>query len=1091
MKTVSVFLASSIVEFKNERLLIGDYVRRLNDELFPKGIYVNLVVCEEISNALHYARKQSEYNDRIKECDFFYILIGRRAGGYTAEEYSTANTAFGLNGYPRIRCFFRGGDDSAEESAGRLRDQIINDGHPVMDFPDAASLIADLDEQIKEAIAGMDTEDSGQKDRADHISILLAMPEHELLDEQVELSDFVRCLNDEYYPRGIYFDLTTFGELQEKAEKAGDQDFFYIVFRTEGDDDIVRSFDVAKDRFMKSGNPRIYTFFQTLPSGTDPSESVKAFMNRLDKELGHFYSVFPNIDSLKLNMLIEVTRFRILSESVSVNDGSAYLNGKEFLELGNVPAFSRNGRLKAIREELPELLKLRTELQAGYDENDPDEEVRSRLSETSKKIEALTKELHDLENSILDMFSAVAERNSSGRPITWREKEASRYLDEGDYDAALALLRDSSREEELKHAISVKESGADAVMGYINEELLRIKTLKATGINKSTLPEIYECYERCLSITKEQRLDPGFLSEYLFFLKDQKDYTALVKNGEWLTQYHELLGFDKTAAAQCYSDLGVGYLHTGRYDEAIKAYESAMAIWKELMQEDPKKYAVDLARTNGNLAHVYAALNDVKTAMDLMYESLKLFNRTQKDNPEYEIDSAKACMSIANYYARMNQTHDAERFYRNASDKIEKLYMNDPEKYAGEMATCYRNMAFSYKSSSEFQKAEEICTKAISIFTELTRENPAAFDAKRADAYRLRGNIRSALGDYLYAEGDLALALYNYQRLAEESPDVYEIDVAHAYNNLGLNYYHAGKYDRAEEYYLKALEIYERLAKDKPKVYGPTVQITRNNLALVYFNMQRYEEAEDSFKNVIAIREKLFENDPRVYGLELATSCRNLADMYKKLERFEDAEVWLKKQLTVLEQMSSFSSGEHNERIASSYNSLADVYSRRKRYGEAEECLKKALELLMQSASDDSDKYNDRIASYFNSLGAMCMRQKKYDEAEAFFLQSMQMFAKLSLKYEDRYRNEVALASNNAALTYIIKKNYPAAEECFKSAIGLREILAEDDPEKYNGPLASSYEWLAKLYAMTDRPDEAEIYRDKARDLQTPKNKEN
>lgn len=65
MKTFSVFLASSIVEFKSDRLRIGDYIRRLNDELFPKGIYINLVVCEEISNALHVSRKQSQYNDMI------------------------------------------------------------------------------------------------------------------------------------------------------------------------------------------------------------------------------------------------------------------------------------------------------------------------------------------------------------------------------------------------------------------------------------------------------------------------------------------------------------------------------------------------------------------------------------------------------------------------------------------------------------------------------------------------------------------------------------------------------------------------------------------------------------------------------------------------------------------------------------------------------------------------------------------------------------------------------------------------------------------------------------------------------------------
>ena len=1042
MKTVSVFLASSIVEFKNERLLIGDYVRRLNDELFPKGIYVNLVVCEEISNALHYARKQSEYNDRIKECDFFYILIGRRAGGYTAEEYSTANTAFGLNGYPRIRCFFRGGDDSAEESAGRLRDQIINDGHPVMDFPDAASLIADLDEQIKEAIAGMDTEDSGQKDRADHISILLAMPEHELLDEQVELSDFVRCLNDEYYPRGIYFDLTTFGELQEKAEKAGDQDFFYIVFRTEGDDDIVRSFDVAKDRFMKSGNPRIYTFFQTLPSGTDPSESVKAFMNRLDKELGHFYSVFPNIDSLKLNMLIEVTRFRILSEAVSVNDGSAYLNGTEFLELGNVPAFSRNGRLKEIREELSELLKQRADLQAGYDENDPDEEVRSRLSETSGKIEVLTKELHDLENSILDMFSAVAERNSSGRPITWREKEASRYLDEGDYDAALALLRDSSREEELKHAISVKDSGTDAVMGYINEELLRIRTLKATGVNQSTLPEIYECYERCMSIAKEQKLDPGFLSEYLTFLKDQHDYKSLIRNGEWLIKYHELLGIDKAAAAQCYSDLGVGYRYSGRFTDAVSATERSIEIREELAQTDPGKYNPFIARSYGNLSNIYAALNDNKTAADLMTKALGLFKKTAEYDQSYEQDVAKAYNDLANSYARMKQYHDARALYRESAAILEKLYAEDPARNADELGRCYHNLALCLKYLHDYRKAEEICEKAISIRNGRAWENPAACEESLAQSYELLANIYSDGNNRRYTEADTYhfKALHIFERLASEFPEIYEKNLANILNDIGLNCYKIEKYPEAEEYYKKALGILEGLASGgDPRAYEPGIAMIRHNLARVYDATGRYEEAETMFVSAAEIRERLSAVNFKAYSSVYITSCKNLADLYRKTGKYAEAETYYLKVTEVYEQL----------------------------------CVK------------EPDVYYSSLASSINDLGLVCMDQKKYPESEEYYRRSLSLYEILAGRDHKRYDPNLALEYNNLALSCHINKKYDEAEECFRKAIAIRERLAEDDPARYRRALMLSYSGIARLYKGMGRTAESEAFSSKADSLET------
>ena len=1046
MKTLSVFLASSIVEFKSDRLLIGDYVRRLNDDLFPRGIYVNLVVCEEISNALHYARKQSEYNDRIKECDLFYILIGRRAGGYTVEEYNTASEAFSKNGYPEIRCFLRSSEEP-DESVGQLKERIISDGHPVKDFPDAASLIDDLDEQIRSAVAGMGDDENVQENTTEHISILLAMPEHELLDEQVELSDFVRCLNDEYYPRGIYFDLTTFGELQEKAERAGDQDFFYIVFRTEGDDDIVRSFDVAKDRFLRSGNPRIYTFFQTLPSGAAPSEGVRAFMDKLDKELGHFYSVFPNIDSLKLNMLIEVTRFKILSEAVSVNDGSAYLNGKEFMELGNVPAFSRNGRLKEIRQELPGLLKLRTELQAGYDENDPDEEVRNRLSETAEKINALNKELNELENSILEMFSAVAERNSSGRPITWREKEASRYLDEGNYDAALALLRDSSREEELKYAISMKNSGADAVTGYINEELLRIKTLKATGINKSTLPEIYECYERCMKIAKEQKLDPGFLSEYLTFLKDQHDYKSLIRNGEWLIKYHELLGIDKAAAAQCYSDLGVGYRYSGRFTDAVSATERSIEIREELAQTDPGKYNPFIARSYGNLSNIYAALNDNKTAADLMTKALGLFKKTAEYDQSYEQDVAKAYNDLANSYARMKQYHDARALYRESAAILEKLYAEDPARNADELGRCYHNLALCLKYLHDYRKAEEICEKAISIRNGRAWENPAACEESLAQSYELLANIYSDGNNRRYTEADTYhfKALHIFERLASEFPEIYEKNLANILNDIGLNCYKIEKYPEAEEYYKKALGILERLASGgDSRAYEPGIAMIRHNLARVYDVTERYEEAETMYISAAATREKLSEDDFRSNGLAYISSCKNLAGLYRKIGEYTDAETYYLKVTEAYEQL----------------------------------CVK------------EPDVYYSDLASNYNNLGLVCMNQKKDAESEEYYRKSLNLYEYLAGRDHKRYDPNLALEYNNLALACHINKKYEEAEDSFRKAITIRERLAEDYPEKYNGPLASSYEGLARLYTVTGRPDEAEEYRNKANSLKTPKNSE-
>ena len=102
MKMLSVFLASSLEEFKNERLRIGDFVRKLDDEYYPRGAFVRLIVCEEESDALVLEGKQTEYNEKIRNADLFYILIGDKVGEYTKEEYETAREAFKEKGRPEI-----------------------------------------------------------------------------------------------------------------------------------------------------------------------------------------------------------------------------------------------------------------------------------------------------------------------------------------------------------------------------------------------------------------------------------------------------------------------------------------------------------------------------------------------------------------------------------------------------------------------------------------------------------------------------------------------------------------------------------------------------------------------------------------------------------------------------------------------------------------------------------------------------------------------------------------------------------------------------------------------------------------------------
>lgn len=81
MRTVSIFVASSIIEFEYERIYIGDFIRKYNDNFKPIGNRVRLHMCED-----EYVNSQSFYDRLIESSDIFILMIGERLGDFSRHE---------------------------------------------------------------------------------------------------------------------------------------------------------------------------------------------------------------------------------------------------------------------------------------------------------------------------------------------------------------------------------------------------------------------------------------------------------------------------------------------------------------------------------------------------------------------------------------------------------------------------------------------------------------------------------------------------------------------------------------------------------------------------------------------------------------------------------------------------------------------------------------------------------------------------------------------------------------------------------------------------------------------------------------------
>ena len=115
---IKIFLASSIVEFANERMAIENFIRNISDKFEENyDVKIQPLLCENFDDAYSKIRKQEEYNEKIRNSDLCFFIFFTKAGEYTREEFEVARKKFEETGKPKIYTYFKViKDETAEQS---------------------------------------------------------------------------------------------------------------------------------------------------------------------------------------------------------------------------------------------------------------------------------------------------------------------------------------------------------------------------------------------------------------------------------------------------------------------------------------------------------------------------------------------------------------------------------------------------------------------------------------------------------------------------------------------------------------------------------------------------------------------------------------------------------------------------------------------------------------------------------------------------------------------------------------------------------------------------------------------------------------
>ena len=693
------------------------------------------------------------------------------------------------------------------------------------------------------------------------IKIFLASSIEDLRIDRLEVGDFIGWLNNIYAERDIRFHLVKCeqydnsvaigGKQQEYDREIRESDLVFFLFFRKVGEYTKHELEVALEAFRSENRPRIVTYFKYVDDAEEMVQEVRDFMQLLDQELKHYYSRYNHIDTLKLGIIMQIKLLKLDNVQLKLKNGFVFLDGSPVVKAENVPMLRDNKPLRELFEKQRQLQSDLPQYREAFLKN-ATEETEAAFIEARKVLDQVSKQLEEVQQETMELLSTVAEMTADGRILTYRQKEALKYFEKGDYTAVQAILDDKEREKELERAKKQLENAKNGIQGNVNEELLLIKTKRAQGLTKAGVEEIIGRYEKIESLVEEYRLDPSALFEYAAFLWLQNLPAQGIKVAKKLLGHYA----EDADKAGVYNLLGVLYQKGEAYAEAKKAYQDALNIY---LRQDPGTYEAEQAMCYENLGNLYG-IQEHEKAEEAYGAALKICKRLAQQDPKTHETALSGCYNnIGTMYHKLlregnpqdacDNAEKAKDAYEKALEINVRLAERDPKTCQPALATSYYNQGQLFKDIAILEDAREAYEEAEQAFCE--------------------------------AESAFNEALKRYLCLVEKDPGAHEPALAECYNGIGGLHYNCWRYGEREEAfkaYETALDILQHWAAADPELYG----IQWNELFWRYVEIHAMQDRGKLplpiLRRALPLYEKLAAKDPEVYGEGLTFVRQSLSE---------------------------------------------------------------------------------------------------------------------------------------------------------------------------------------------------------------------
>ena len=920
-----------------------------------------------------------------------------------------------------------------------------------------------------------------------YIKIFLASSIVEFKHEREEFGTFIRRLNNIYAKRDIYFELIVCEDMTKELHNKRMQDvyndeikdshYFYIIVGKELGERSLEEFDVALENFISTGVPKIMTYFYEVSRNSGSySNSVQSFMERLDKNLGHDYNLFSHFDSIKLDFLMSMHQDPELGANISFADGEASLDGVSVMPLTNVPVYGKNKSLNDLRAQKEELDSVFSEIAIEYANNINDKSLYDKLTDVSERRAHVADSLRKAESDVLALYTDIFVFKSGKRKKTWREEKAVQLVDSGDFEGALYILRDNERKKELSQAQDIISGQMDVVKGYIQENMLRINTLRASGLNEERIHEIDECYDEIVNLAVRYNLNEDYVYDYAeFLLYEKRDYdkAVLIANKLYETNNQEHVYLEAMV-----SEIIACAMLDGKHDlkRSIEYRERAIGYFTESANTN-KWYR--LVYNYDILSRAYRIAGKKELGLDMALKSLKI--ATEKCNSKSSLIEAYILLSGA--YSDVNDSDGRNKYADLAYERASEMYERSHDDYN----TLLFVGACSLKGrvlqdEKKYQEAKENYELCLNLNKKLYQHDP----------YTSMNHLESAYSDYARILSNLYLyqdAVENYRSAVELTRKLCEINPVseaiflssrlHCYGNALRNIY---RFEDALSVHKEAVTIRKGLlGRDNVHIWD--VLFSSRSLAEDLSDLEMYDEADKVYLECIELSEKSAIENPEKYNREPNLSKRNYAWFLCEIGRSDEAKQISDLLLVDERNYSSNMPIDKKYSLVWTLNCCGFIEYKLDNYEKSEEYFLEALDIIEAYYKGNEDEGELDISGFCTNL-AMCLYLKgDYDRAEIFCEKAYEIRKRMydaGREGMDNYLRNVCVIYANI----LNKMNSDSrAQSLYIEGLGLAEKLYGICPKAFISSLAEVKLSYAQFLMKLDNAEDAKPFAEEAFNL--------